>query len=190
VRVGHDPYLLLCLGFSAADTQGLTGDIYYPTQIPAGSSTLVFAPILRSACDWRPEYDRNFFKAFPGAGIHLGYIRVRILNADGRPYITHGHPVTVMLRAEVQTDTPQMGGPGHMVPIPQQCLPGAAMPYHPGGLPGGNPGQAQPYQTQNQTQGQTQEAAAAAAAAAATPVNMYPQFPGLWPMSNPGFSKY
>jgi hypothetical protein len=196
VRVGHDPYLLLCLGFSAADTQGLTGDIYYPTQIPAGSSTLVFAPILRSACDWRPEYDRNFFKAFPGAGVHLGYIRVRILNADGRPYITHGHPVTVMLRAEVQTDTPQMGGPGHMIPIPQQCLPGAAMPYHPGGHPGqaqayqAQPYQAQPYQTQNQnqTQGQTQEAAAAAAAA--TPMTMYPQFPGLWPMSNPGFPKY
>jgi hypothetical protein len=212
VRVGHDPYLLLCLGFSAADTAGLTGDIFYPTQIPAASSTLVFAPILRSACDWRPEYDRNFFKAFPGAGVHLGYIRVRILNADGRPYITHGHPVTVMLRAEVQTDTPQMGGPGHMIPIPNQCLPanatwtsangggvgGAGAPgcalggqiVGPSGVNIGTNPNASPNPNSNlgasyyPVNGGT--TAGLPNNTVSMPMSMYPQFPGLWPMSNPG----
>jgi hypothetical protein len=121
VRVKDDPYLLLCLAFTAADAPALAGDIYYPVQSPPGGATLVFAPILRSSCDWRPEYDRTFFKAFPGAGIHLGYIRVRVLNADGRPYLTHGHPVSVMLRADVRTDTPSLGGPGHQGAIPEAC---------------------------------------------------------------------
>jgi hypothetical protein len=145
VRVGHDPYLLLCLGFSAADTAGLAGDIYYPMQVPSGTSSLVFASIQRAACDWRPEYVRTFFKTFPGAGMHLGYVRVRILNADGRPYLTHGHPVSIMLRADIRTDTPQIGGPGHYTPIPPMCMPAAGV--------AGN-GTQQSQQTQQQPQPQ------------------------------------
>lgn len=106
--------MLLCLSFTATDMAAMTGDVYYPLEVPSGGTQLVFAQVLRSNAD----YDRVFTHSFPGAGIHLGYIRVRLLNAHGTPYITHGHPVTVCLRMDVVGDGISMGGPAHMTLLP------------------------------------------------------------------------
>jgi hypothetical protein len=121
IRAKCDPYVLLCLSFHATDISALTGDVYYPLEVPSGGSQLVFAQVLRCNADFRTDYDRVFSHAFPGAGIHLGYIRVRLLNADGTPYNTHGHPVTVCLRMDVVGDGLSIGGPSHMTLLPPGC---------------------------------------------------------------------
>jgi hypothetical protein len=118
VRTRCDPFVLLCLSFTATDMAAMTGDVYYPLEVPSGGTQLVFAQVLRCNADFRSDYDRVFTHSFPGAGIHLGYIRVRLLNADGTPYITHGHPVTVCLRMDVVGDGISMGGPAHMTLLP------------------------------------------------------------------------
>ena len=121
VRTRCDPYVLLCLSFTATDTTAMSGNVYYPLEVPAGGSQLVFAQVLRCNADFRTDYDRVFTHKFPGAGVHLGYIRVRLLNADGTPYCTHGHPVTVCLRMDVAGDGISMGGPGHMTLLGSNC---------------------------------------------------------------------
>lgn len=114
VRVRADPFLLLCLSFYAADANVLTGDVYYPLETPSGGSQLVFAQVLRCGSEFRSDYERVFNHSFPGAGMHLGYIRVKVLNADGTLYQSHGHPVSVCLRMDVMTDHISLGGPSHM----------------------------------------------------------------------------
>jgi hypothetical protein len=118
MRVRADPFLLLCLSFYASDANVLTGDVYYPLETPSGGFQLVFAQVLRCGAEFRSDYDRVFYHCFPGAGTHLGYIRVKILNADGTPYQTHGHPVSVCLRMDVMTDSISLGGPAHMSQLP------------------------------------------------------------------------
>ncbi len=123
VRVRADPFLLLCLSFYATDANVLTGDVYYPLETPSGGSQLVFAQVLRCGAEFRSDYERVFNHSFPGAGMHLGYIRVKILNADGSPYQTHGHHVSVCLRMDVMTDHVSLGGPSHMATIPLPAPP-------------------------------------------------------------------
>lgn len=126
VRVRGDPYLLLCLSFYASDATVLTGDVYYPLETPSGGSQLVFAQVLRCGAEFRSDYERVFNHSFPGAGMHLGYIRVKILNADGSPYQAHGHPVSICLRMDVMTDHIALGGPSHMASLPLEPFPSSS----------------------------------------------------------------
>ena len=109
----QDPYLLLCLSFQAEDASAQCGNVYYPFE---NNSQLIFGKILRSTCTYKADYDRAFFYEFKGTGIHLGYIRVRILNSDGTPYESHGHPASVCLRFDVKQSGVALGGPGAVQP--------------------------------------------------------------------------
>ena len=125
----QDPYLLLCLSFQAEDASAQCGHVYYPFE---SNSQLIFAKIMRSTCTYKADYDRAFFFDFKGAGIHLGYIRVRILNSDGTLYESHGHPSSVCLRFDVKQSGVSLGGPGAVAQIPtgpslDQALPRAPL---------------------------------------------------------------
>lgn len=98
VDVRQDPYILLCLGFESPTATPLTGDVYYPFLSPSANQ-LVFAKVARAAgCIYRTDFDKVFDHTFNGAGTTLGYIRVQVLNSDGTPYQTHGHPVSITLK--------------------------------------------------------------------------------------------
>lgn len=98
VDVREDPYILLCLGFESPTATPLTGDVYYPFLNPSANQ-LVFAKVARAAgCIYRTDFDKVFDHTFNGAGTTLGYIRVQVLNSDGTPYQTHGHPVSITLK--------------------------------------------------------------------------------------------
>ena len=111
----QDPYLLLCLSFQAEDASAQCGHVYYPFET---NSQLIFGKIMRSTCTYKADYDRAFFYEFKGAGIHLGYIRVRILNSDGTLYESHGHPSSVCLRFDVKQSGVLLGGPGSVAQLP------------------------------------------------------------------------
>jgi len=95
VRVCQDPYVVICLAFSGGSTIPTVGDVYYP--FPGGGSQVVFAKVGRNSL-FRSDFESFFEHAFPGAGTHIGIIRVQILNVDGTLYETHGHPVSLTLR--------------------------------------------------------------------------------------------
>ena len=98
VDVRQDPYILLCLGFESPTATPLTGDVYYPF-LATTQNQLVFAKVARSAgCIYRTDFDKTFDHTFYGSGTTLGYIRVQVLNSDGSPYQTHGHPVSITLK--------------------------------------------------------------------------------------------
>ena len=105
----QDPYLLLCLSFQAEDASAQCGSVYYPFET---NSQLIFGKILRSTCAYKSDYDRAFFYDFKGTGIHLGYIRVRVLNSDGTLYESHGHPASICLKFDVKQSGVALGGPG------------------------------------------------------------------------------
>jgi hypothetical protein len=111
LRTCQDSYILVCLAFSAGDSIPSTGEVYYP--LHDNSSTVVFAKVLRSNF-LRSDFERVFDYHFNGTGIHLGYIRVRILNPNGTLYQTHGHSISITLRFESYTTTVEFGG-GHVV---------------------------------------------------------------------------
>lgn len=117
VDIRQDPYLLLCLSFQAEDSSCQTGNVYYPFET---NSQIIFGKILKSACTFRAEYDRWFSHDFKGTGIHLGYIRVRILNSDGTLYESHGHPISVCLKFDVRQSGVGLGGPGAILQLPAQ----------------------------------------------------------------------
>jgi hypothetical protein len=112
LRTCQDSYILVCLAFSAGDSIPCAGDVYYPSHAD-GSSTIVFAKVLRSNF-LRSDFERVFDYHFNGTGIHLGYIRVRILNPNGTLYQTHGHSISITLRFESYTTSVEFGG-GHVV---------------------------------------------------------------------------
>jgi hypothetical protein len=105
-----DPYLLLCISFQGEDAGLSCGSVYYPLE--SGGGQIIFGKILKSACAFKSEYDRAFYHDFKGAGIHLGYIRIRILNSDGTAYESHGQPVSVCLKFEARQSSVFTGGPG------------------------------------------------------------------------------
>lgn len=116
IDIRQDPYLLLCLSFQAEDITAQCGNVHYPFE---NNSQLIFGKILKSAVAFRAEYDRMFCYDFRGTGIHLGYIRVRILNSDGTLFETHGHPVSVCLKFDVRQSGVALGGPGTVMQIPK-----------------------------------------------------------------------
>jgi len=113
MEVSQDAFVLVCLGFNpGADAS--TGDMYFPLAgLPQGRSTMVFAKVARNVF-LRSTFDSKFDFYFAGMGTFLGYIRVRILNGNGTPYQTHGHPVAVTLRMDARADGLAQGG-GHVV---------------------------------------------------------------------------
>ena len=111
----QDPYILLCLSFQAEDASAQCGNVYFPFE---NTSQLIFAKILKSSCLYKADYDRGFFHEFRGAGIHLGYIRVRVLNSDGTLYESHGHPASVCLKFDIKQSVMTLGGPGSVLQMP------------------------------------------------------------------------
>ena len=112
LKICQESYVLVCLAFSAGDTIPCTGDVYYPFHGDS-NSPIVFAKVLRSTF-LRADFDRMFDHRFAGTGIHLGYIRVRILNPNGTLYQTHGHSLTITLKFDSYTTLISFGD-GHVV---------------------------------------------------------------------------
>ena len=115
--VRQDPFVMVALNFQAVDGQPGTGDVYYPipgaggcTDCAAeGGGATVFAKVPRAVCQYRSEFERLFDHVFEGAGIHLNYIRVRILNPNFTPYQAHEHPVSLTLRFETRQSHCSLG---------------------------------------------------------------------------------
>jgi hypothetical protein len=113
LEVCQDSYILLCLAFAAGGSIPCVGDVYYPFLPGAYNFRTVFAKVLRNSF-LRADFDRVFDHAFPGSGMQLGYIRVLILNPNGTPYQTHGHPVSVTLKFDAWGSELEWGD-GHTV---------------------------------------------------------------------------
>lgn len=111
IDLNQDPYILICLGFGGTEGIPATGDVYYPF-VAKGSSQLVFAKIVRAAL-FRADFDKVFDHSFVGAGMPLGYITLRVLNPNGTPYQTHGHPTSIALRFDTRQSYVGLGG-GHV----------------------------------------------------------------------------
>lgn len=112
VDIRQDPYILLCITFRVGES-GNYGEVYYP--FDNGTSNIVFAKILRNSLVFNCAYDRNFGYSFPGTGVNLGYIGVKLLNSDGTLYETHGQPVSICLRFEVRESGVEYGAAGTLV---------------------------------------------------------------------------
>jgi hypothetical protein len=133
--VRQDPYILLCLGFAASQGIPNAGEVYMPGitmatacgEVVVAADRLVYAKVLRSACAFRCDYERQFSVYFTGNGQNLSYIRVALLNADFSLYQTHGHAVSITLRCEARASNVAFGAP---------AMPLATTSY--GGLPMGS----------------------------------------------------
>jgi hypothetical protein len=112
LKICQESYVLVCLAFTAGDAIPCTGDVYYPFHNDS-NSPIVFAKVLRSTF-LRADFDRVFDHKFAGTGIHLGYIRVRILNPNGTLYQTHGKSLTITLKFDCFTTLISFGD-GHVV---------------------------------------------------------------------------
>jgi len=109
----QDSYILVCLAFAAGGAPPVTGDVYYPMST---NNTIVFAKVLRGSVFLRADFDRMFDHIFAGSGIHLGYVRVRIMNPNGTPYQTHGHSCSITLKFDARSSAVAFGGAHTVVP--------------------------------------------------------------------------
>jgi len=113
LEIRQDANILLCLAFSAGGAPPVTGDVYYPL---GTQNTIIFAKVLRGSVFLRADFDRCFDHYFAGSGIHLGYIRVKIMNPNGTPYESHGHAISITLKFECRTTAIAFGGGHNVVP--------------------------------------------------------------------------
>jgi hypothetical protein len=112
VSVLQDPYIVVCLGFDGTVAEPLTGDVFYPLGPP-----IVFAKVGRAASLFKADFYKVYDHTFEGSGRTVSFIRVRILNANGTPYQTHGHTVAITLLFNTRQTVVGFGGGYASVPI-------------------------------------------------------------------------